>query len=77
MRNLSRRLAVMESRPRPMPNPLDLSMLTDHELETLTSLPHDPTALTALIESPEFDWMPLARIFDRLGWSSLHRALSV
>lgn len=70
MRDLSRRVAVMESRARPMPSSLDLSMLTGHELDTLTSLPHDPTALTALIESPEFDWMPLARIFDRLRWSS-------
>lgn len=67
---LKARIAKMESRARPMPSSLDLSMLTGHELDTLTSLPHDPTALTALIDSPEFDWMPLARIFDRLGWST-------
>jgi len=61
------RLARVEDRLRPAALPhIDMSNLTDEELQTLSALPRDETELRALIESPEYDWMPLARILERL-----------
>lgn len=45
---------------------LDMSILTNAELEVLTSLPRDEQALSALMNAPDYDWMPVARIIERL-----------
>lgn len=60
------RLARVESNLRPRAATYDMSSLTDEELETLSSLPRDEVALQALFDSPEFDWIPVARIIERL-----------
>jgi hypothetical protein len=60
------RLARVESNLRPAAATYDMSGLTDAELEMLSSLPRDEAALQALIETADFDWMPIARIIERL-----------
>lgn len=44
----------------------DMSGLTNEELEMLTSLPRDEAALNDLLASPDYDWMPIARVLERL-----------
>jgi hypothetical protein len=60
------RLVRAEARFPPAPRRWDMSGLRDDELEILATLPIDEAGLRALIEAPGYDWMPLARIIDRL-----------
>lgn len=60
------RIARVESNLRPAAATYDMSSLTDAELEMLSSLPRDEVDLQALLDSPDFDWIPVARIIERL-----------
>lgn len=60
------RLARIESAFRTSTTHYDMSGLTDEELEMLTSLPREEAALNDLLASPDYDWMPIARILERL-----------
>lgn len=60
------RLARVENSLRPAAATYDMSSLTDTELKMLSSLPRDEGHLQALFDSPDFDWIPVARIIERL-----------
>ena len=60
------RLARVEGNLRPAAATYDMSSLTDAKLEMLSSLPRNEVALRALFDAPDFDWIPVTRIIERL-----------